>query len=418
MYTCNELFSHHAVKGEGVWIVEVYAPWCGHCKSLAPAWKQAAKALKGKVNIAALDGTENQQTAQKLGVKGFPTIKVYSTNKNKPTDYNGPREAKAIIDFALRELKKYESKSSDKKPSAKSEAKKEAYNHENDFNPGGGEYVVKLTTDNFKELVLDSENPWMVEFYAPWCGHCKNLAPAWAQAAEKLKDTGVKYGAVDATVETELATEYNIKGYPAIYSFPGGKKTKRSGKMFQGQRETFDLIEVGMELADAWGGSPNAVKIPQLVDAGQWMSSCNSKRICIVAILPNLYTENAEKRNARIQTIADAVKKGGRSSFLSFFWIAEGTQPKIEKLLLGEFGMTPALFAVSSDKRVYNKMLNAFDSDMIGKWFKSITTSNSGATVYPDSFTFHENIDKIAEWDGRDAQVVVEEEFSLTDLEF
>ena len=79
--------------------------------------------------------------------------------------------------------------------------------------------------------------------------------------------------------------------------------------------------------------------------------------------------------------------------------------------------MTPALFAVSSDKKAYNKMLNAFDSEMIGKWFKTMTTSNSGATVYPDEFVFHENVEKIAEWDGKDAPVVVQEEFSLSDLE-
>jgi thiol-disulfide isomerase/thioredoxin len=47
--------------------------------------------------------------------------------------------------------------------------------------------VIELTDSNFDSLVLNSEDMWLVEFYAPWCGHCKNLAPHWAQAASELK---------------------------------------------------------------------------------------------------------------------------------------------------------------------------------------------------------------------------------------
>lgn len=47
--------------------------------------------------------------------------------------------------------------------------------------------MIELTDSNFDSLVLNSEDMWLVEFYAPWCGHCKNLAPHWAQAATELK---------------------------------------------------------------------------------------------------------------------------------------------------------------------------------------------------------------------------------------
>ena len=58
--------------------------------------------------------------------------------------------------------------------------------------------VVELTAANFKKEVLDSDSMWMVEFYAPWCGHCKQLAPSWELAAKQLSGV-VKVGAVDMT---------------------------------------------------------------------------------------------------------------------------------------------------------------------------------------------------------------------------
>ena len=50
--------------------------WCGHCKTLAPEWKKAAKALKGVVGVVAVDATVHADLASKYGVKGYPTIKV------------------------------------------------------------------------------------------------------------------------------------------------------------------------------------------------------------------------------------------------------------------------------------------------------------------------------------------------------
>jgi len=69
--------------------------------------------------------------------------------------------------------------------------------------------VVVLGQDNFDELVLGSKDIWLVEFYAPWCGHCKKLEPEWNEAAGKLKGVA-KLGKVDSTVETALAGRFSI----------------------------------------------------------------------------------------------------------------------------------------------------------------------------------------------------------------
>ncbi|KAJ0976830.1 hypothetical protein J5N97_012304 [Dioscorea zingiberensis] len=101
-------------------VVEFYAPWCGHCKNLAPEYEKAAEILSKHdppVILAKVDANEeaNKELASKYEVKGFPTIKILRNEGKSIQDYKGPREADGIVEYLKKQVgpASFEIKSSD-----------------------------------------------------------------------------------------------------------------------------------------------------------------------------------------------------------------------------------------------------------------------------------------------------------------
>ncbi|KAI8325553.1 disulfide isomerase [Martensiomyces pterosporus] len=209
------------VDGSKNVLVKFYAPWCGHCKNMAEDYETLAGGYSHDSNvvIAEVNADEHRDLGDAYGVQGFPTLKFFPKGGDvkKPEDYAKGRDLDSLSDF-VREKTGVAARI--KKPIS---------------------LVAELDYDKFKKVALDDSKFVLVEFFAPWCGHCKRLAPIYAQLSEVFQnDDNVVIASYDASDDAKIREEYPIQGFPTIYGFPAGKDAKHVE--YDGARTLEDLV--------------------------------------------------------------------------------------------------------------------------------------------------------------------------------
>jgi len=396
-------FNQQVLNYDGIVIVEFYAPWCGHCKNLVPEYKKAATALKGIAKIASVDATQHQSLGSQYNVKGYPSIKVFGLDKKKPTDYNGGRTAQAIVETVINTLKQITSQrlGGGSSSSGSSGGSKSS---------GGKGTVVELTDSNFDKIVYNSKNGVLVEFFAPWCGHCKNLEPHYKAAAAQLGDK-VVLATLDATVHTTKSSEFGVRGFPTIKYFPAGSSSPSDAIEYDGGRTTNDIVN--------WASAKAAENLPppelkQAISNEVVKAACDNKQLCVITFLPPLLDCQSECRNKYIKVLKEQADKFKKNPW-GWLWAEAGEQPKFEEAFeVGGFGY-PAMIAVNTRKLKYSTMTGSFGKDGISEFLRDLSygrgkTSSIRNSAFPEAET-------IKAWDGKDADLPVIDDIDLSDVE-
>lgn len=87
--------------------------------------------------------------------------------------------------------------------------------------------ALEITKENFEQVVLNSDKPVLVDFWATWCGPCKMMGPVIDQLSEELAGK-VVVGKINVDEQQELAVRYGVMSIPTVVLFRGGKEDKRS----------------------------------------------------------------------------------------------------------------------------------------------------------------------------------------------
>uniref|UniRef100_A0A4W5RDW7 Protein disulfide-isomerase A3 n=1 Tax=Hucho hucho TaxID=62062 RepID=A0A4W5RDW7_9TELE len=410
-------FDYLAAEHETM-LVKFYAPWCGHCKKLAPDFETAASRLKGTVPLAKVDCTASPDTCGRFGVTGYPTLKIFRNGEDS-SSYDGPRSADGIVHYMKKQagpnsvtlrseadaeafVNHFDASVTDQLPSYRSPLRLSRsvllfrpprlsskfeesvlrftetvtthtlrrFIRDNIFgmcphltnenrdklkgqdlltayydldylrNPKGSNYwrnrvmkvgyqfasqglsfavanrrdfvdeleeefglgasdggdmpfvtirtqqgfkytmreeftrdgkslerfledyfagrlkryiksepipeknkgpVKVVVAESFEEIVNDPEKDVLIEFYAPWCGHCKSLEPKYKELAEQLySDPNIVIAKMDATAN-DVPQGFDVQGFPTIYFARADKKDQP--KRYEGAREVKDFIK-------------------------------------------------------------------------------------------------------------------------------------------------------------------------------
>ncbi|KAF8655196.1 hypothetical protein AX16_003228 [Volvariella volvacea WC 439] len=232
------------ITAHGTWFVEHFSPWCHHCKAFAPTWEklvEEVKVLQLPVELAQVNCASYGDLCEANGVTGYPQMTLYREGEALET-FKGSRELERLIAFLTSHSRP------EPRPNIQVDAEAQINNAQEEQPPAvpqphtpehreqesarvvanpQGEVLV-LDGDSF-EKELANGNPVFVKFYAPWCGHCKKLAPTWKQLARHMQNQ-LTIAEVNCDDNSSLCGSQGVQGYPTLKFYaPGGVVSEYSG---------------------------------------------------------------------------------------------------------------------------------------------------------------------------------------------
>ncbi|KAG1084016.1 hypothetical protein G6F42_021966 [Rhizopus arrhizus] len=243
----------NSVISSGSWLIEHFSPYCIHCRNFAPDWKRLSEDLdylaeESNFHFGTIDCSTQGDLCDEHDIIGYPTVQLWENgekveqykgaNKYDPlTEYIKQRIASAsdakleqqivdeeedeIVPPEIEEAEEKEEEEEEEADGEQPEIEESDASVEQDVdsgvlpNPGG--ISVNLDGEQMKDIAANNV-PWFVKFYAPWCPHCKNLAPTWTEMASQLRGQ-INVGEVNCEALPTVCEAYDIRGFPTLKMF-------------------------------------------------------------------------------------------------------------------------------------------------------------------------------------------------------
>ncbi|KAH3763734.1 ER-resident thioredoxin protein [Pelomyxa schiedti] len=319
-----------------VWLVEFYAPWCGHCKALAPEYVKAAQNLHGLVEVGAVNCDEQKELCGAFEVQGFPTIKIFGHEPKKaekglykePIDYNGPRTAAGLANTALSYIPDFVS-----------------------VVTSGSEDGFFAKNKGVGKVLLFSEKDKPANLY-------KSLAVDFGRV--------LKFGLVKST-NKELVEKYQITKFPTLIITNENDETL---EIFKGNIAHAELYPFILKYAESaykqqQGNSEGSEKAQAETNDNTWdvirvmsnddLKHCLTKPLCSVAVFdPFNFPDEQDEYEDRLQKVSEKFK--GR---VQFSWFGALEQPDIINTFHLHSGF-PAVVLISNKKSVFSRYVGPF----------------------------------------------------------
>ncbi|KAK2147007.1 hypothetical protein LSH36_574g01051 [Paralvinella palmiformis] len=276
-------------------LVMFYAPWCGHCKKAKPEFASAAEKLKDepKIAYAAVDCTTHTTTCGEHDVNGYPTFKYFNYGKNS-MKYTGGREEVDFLNFMK------DPQNSLTSPPAATPSPAIFWS-----DAPGHEHLHHLSDQNF-DIFVKAHRSVLVLFYASWCGHCKALRPAYAEAGAILKEIGNEgvLATVDASQERSLSGKYEIRNGQFESDYNKGRKT--------GDLVAFMKSRLG-EGQEKWSDTPS--KVFHLTK--ETFSDFLSQRSNVLVMFYAPWCPHCKKAKPEYQAAAEVLSQDTNNKYLA-----------------------------------------------------------------------------------------------------
>ncbi|RYP02191.1 hypothetical protein DL764_005908 [Monosporascus ibericus] len=378
-------------------VVEFYAPWCGHCQNLKPAYEKAAKNLEGLAKVAAVncDDDDNKQLCGMMGVKGFPTLKTVRPGKkpgSKPIveDYQGQRTAKAIVDAVVDKINNHVKRVTDKDIDQFLETEPEKPKAILFTEKGTTSALLRSIAIDFLDVisiaqVRNKEAKANEKFNV-------NSYPTLVLIPGGGKENVVYDGEMkkDAIVEfLSQAGEPNPDPAPA--KSKGDKKAEKKDKKPSEQKEPSDSAAEPTESADVPPTvnkpiiTEAALPIPAITQAGKLAKECLNKKskTCVLAFVPSAHGEAAEKALNGLSEIAFKYAQGKHHLF-PFYEVHTDSDEPASLLKSLDVSGEVVIVALNGKKGWWRQYEGDFSRESIESWIDAIRLNEGTKKKLPE----------------------------------